>query len=607
MVAGCGSVLFSGPGIDFHLPFAYLQTLAPPMQSILSRLQHYDYIKIVVFSDTIILKDRVEDWPLCDCLLAFFSEGFPLQKAVDYVKLRRPFVFNDLDIQFTLQDRSEVYEILKQSGIRVPRYAVLRRPNDELSEPTKDTIEVNGEVFHKPFVEKPLSAEDHNVHIYFPSDYGGGCQKLFRKIGNRSSSYCSESRVRRDGSYIYEEFLATDGVDVKVYTVGPDYAHAEARKCPSLDGIVQRDDKGLEKRFPVILTAEEKLMARQVSLAFKQTVCGFDLLRSNGKSYVCDVNGFSFVKKSEKYYDDCAQILLEIITSRFAPEYFPNIPPSVEYLAEDVPVPIPKTDNNKDQLRCVIGIIRHGDRTPKQKMKMIVSHKKFYQLFEEMNGYATGHIRIKEPQKMQQLLDITRSLLEHPKGVEEEVHKLQQLKTVLEMYGYFSGINRKVQFKLVTHRPTPTSPKGQGLLLILKWGGELTAAGQRQAEELGRAFRCMYPGGEGEYASLPGSGFLRLHSTYRHDLKVYASDEGRVQMTAAAFTKGLLDLEGSLASVRTHLVKRDQHATDLLDTSNGADDIIRSVKEDLHLMMRSAEDFTEDSYKTVSVQPLIIT
>ena len=39
----------------------------------------------------------------------------------------------------------------------------------------------------------------------------------------------------------------------------------------SLDGIVQRDDKGLEKRFPVILTAEEKLMARKVSLAFKVT------------------------------------------------------------------------------------------------------------------------------------------------------------------------------------------------------------------------------------------------------------------------------------------------------------------------------------------------
>ena len=50
-------------------------------------------------------------------------------------------------------------------------------------------------------------------------------------------------------------------------------------------------------------------------------------------------------------------------------------------------------------------------------------------------------------------------------------------------------------------------------------------------------FRCMYPGGQGEYSSFPGGGLLRLHSTYRHDLKMYASDEGRVQMTAAAFAK----------------------------------------------------------------------
>lgn len=42
-----------------------------------------------------------------------------------------------------------------------------------------------------------------------------------------------------------------------------------------------------------------------------------------------------------------------------------------------------------------------------------------------------------------------------------------------------------------------------------------------------------------------GNGFLRLHSTYRHDLKIYTSDEGRVQTSAAAFTQGLLDLEGT--------------------------------------------------------------
>lgn len=77
-------------------------------------------------------------------------------------------------------------------------------------------------------------------------------------------------------------------------------------------------------------------------------MCGFDLLRANGKSYVCDVNGFSFVKNSQKYYDDCAQILLEMITIDLGPQFFPSIPPSVEYLMDeipDIPVPIPLISN----------------------------------------------------------------------------------------------------------------------------------------------------------------------------------------------------------------------------------------------------------------------
>lgn len=59
----------------------------------------------------------------------------------------------------------------------------------------------------------------------------------------------------------------------------------------------------------------------------------------------------------------------------------------------------------------------------------------------------------------------------------------------------------------------------------------------------------------GEYSGAQGLGLLRLHSTFRHDLKIYASDEGRVQMTAAAFAKGLLALEGELTPILVQMVK----------------------------------------------------
>lgn len=42
---------------------------------------------------------------------------------------------------------------------------------------------------------------------------------------------------------------------------------------------MNRNEEGKEIRYPVILSAAEKEIARKVCLAFKQTVCGFDLLR----------------------------------------------------------------------------------------------------------------------------------------------------------------------------------------------------------------------------------------------------------------------------------------------------------------------------------------
>uniref|UniRef100_A0A671LH51 Inositol hexakisphosphate and diphosphoinositol-pentakisphosphate kinase n=1 Tax=Sinocyclocheilus anshuiensis TaxID=1608454 RepID=A0A671LH51_9TELE len=580
-----------------------------PMTQILERLCKFEYITVVIFPEDVILNEPVEKWPLCDCLISFHSKGFPLDKAVSYTKLRNPLLINDLNMQYYIQDRREVYRILQEEGVDLPRYAVLNRDPDNPDECNlvegEDQVEVNGEVFLKPFVEKPVSAEDHNVYIYYPTSAGGGSQRLFRKIGSRSSVYSPESSVRKTGSYIYEEFMPTDGTDVKVYTVGPDYAHAEARKSPALDGKVERDSEGKEIRYPVMLTAMEKLVARKVCLAFKQTVCGFDLLRANGHSYVCDVNGFSFVKNSMKYYDDCAKILGNIVMRELAPQF--QIPWSIPTEAEDIPI-VPTTSGTMMELRCVIAVIRHGDRTPKQKMKMEVRNPMFFELFEKYGGYKTGKLKLKKPKQLQEVLDITRTLLtdigQHTDcEIEEKKSKLEQLKTVLEMYGHFSGINRKVQLTYLPHGQPKTSSEeedtrkeGPSILLVLKWGGELTPAGRVQAEELGRAFRCMYPGGQGDYAGFPGCGLLRLHSTYRHDLKIYASDEGRVQMTAAAFAKGLLALEGELTPILVQMVK-SANMNGLLDNDiESLSGCQQRVKARLHEIMQKDEIFTEEDF-----------
>ncbi|KAM7015859.1 inositol hexakisphosphate and diphosphoinositol-pentakisphosphate kinase 2 isoform 9-T9 [Tautogolabrus adspersus] len=580
-----------------------------PMTQILERLCRFEYITVVIFPEDTILNESVDRWPLCDCLISFHSKGFPLDKAVSYAKLRNPLLINDLNMQYYIQDRREVYRILQEEGIDLPRYAVLNRDPDKPDECNlvegEDHVEVNGEIFQKPFVEKPVCAEDHNVYIYYPTSAGGGSQRLFRKIGSRSSVYSPESSVRKTGSYIYEEFMPTDGTDVKVYTVGPDYAHAEARKSPALDGKVERDSEGKEVRYPVMLSAMEKLVARKVCLAFKQTVCGFDLLRANGHSYVCDVNGFSFVKNSMKYYDDCAKILGNIVMRELAPQF--QIPWSIPTEAEDIPI-VPTTSGTMMELRCVIAVIRHGDRTPKQKMKMEVRNPMFFDLFDKYGGYKTGKLKLKKPKQLQEVLDITRQLLaelgqHNDCEIEEKKSKLEQLKTVLEMYGHFSGINRKVQLTYLPHGQPKTSSEeedsrkeGPSLLLVLKWGGELTPAGRVQAEELGRAFRCMYPGGQGDYAGFPGCGLLRLHSTYRHDLKIYASDEGRVQMTAAAFAKGLLALEGELTPILVQMVK-SANMNGLLDNdSDSLSSCQHRVKARLHEILQKDRDFIEEDY-----------
>lgn len=230
-----------------------------------------------------------------------------MQKVITYFKKYKPCLINDLESQLLLRDRVAIKHILVENNIPTPNYAILDRNdlNHKVIE-YDDKIIVNGITINKPFVEKPLNAEDHDIYVYYK---GGGSRRLFRKIGNRSSDPSDCCCIRREGSYIYEEFIESEK-DIKTYTVGPDYVHAETRKAPTVDGIVERDVFGKEVRHKCRLTKYEKQIAQKIVNAFEQNVCGFDIVRSkDGQPFVIDVNGWSFVKNNRKYFDDCAQRL----------------------------------------------------------------------------------------------------------------------------------------------------------------------------------------------------------------------------------------------------------------------------------------------------------
>lgn len=128
---GSASSSCSGKQVIVGICAMAKKSQSKPMKEILTRLQEFEYIRIHVFNEDVILKEPVDRWPVVDCLISFHSKGFPLEKAVNYAQLRKPFVINNLHMQFDIQDRRKVYSILDNEGIEIPRYAVLDRDSPD--------------------------------------------------------------------------------------------------------------------------------------------------------------------------------------------------------------------------------------------------------------------------------------------------------------------------------------------------------------------------------------------------------------------------------------------------------------------------------------------
>lgn len=538
--------------------------------------------------------------PHCDAVLVLWSQFFhgSLQRRMtemaERAGARGAVLLNDVASIFAMQDRRWLLRKLKENGIDTPYFLECSRDGgvDPALEEHSDFILIGGQRINKPFIEKPVDRRDREIYVYFPKDAGGGRAIVSTQESGDVEYICrfdNSSRVRREGSFVYQEYTQSDGLVVQaVCCGGMAYGAAVQSGVTNAATAAPRRAGGAGEwnwggACPVFLRQEEKQIAVKLSMLMQQTLFGITFARGQAgakggelTSYVVDVwpgiprTGFGI------FYEDVSRALLAAMRKRLpAPRShmrsrsMPRFekcaaPPVLERTisrpltvaaeadaAAGVPAAAAPASASpaEDDTLCLLLLCRHGARTPKQKAKTKVKLPSEFAagwLCGWLAGSALGAAEATEPPATFDLRapDQLARLNDASGRLQAGGHSLG---TFSDALANFDQLGEACHARL--------GRDAHVLTMCVKWGGELTDAGIAAAEAFGSAFRK-------ETCDDFDVGSVR------HDTKVYSSREPRCQQTAAAFCKGFLRLHTpALPPVIAAMVRKDE--TGALEAGEG--------------------------------------
>jgi hypothetical protein len=252
------------------------------------------------------------------------------------------------------------------------------------------------------------------------------------------------------------------------------------------------------------------------------------------------------------------------------------------------PLP-PPASKAQWKLKGMVSVIRHADRTPKQKFKFTFHTKPFVDL---LKGHQEEVLVVGEAALNEVLTAVEVAIAEG----KEDMDKLQLLKTSLLKKGSWAGtkVQIKPMFRSRESKKADTERKElqphdssqsvtlsriaavennlilDKLQLIIKWGGEPTHSARYQAQDLGENLR---------------NDLFLMNPECLENVDVYSSSERRVTTSAQIFASTFMHIEDAKNLPDDFIQVRK----DLLDDSNAAKDEMDNVKKKLKHLLREGD------------------